>query len=56
MTVFDNFSSGREWHFEEHRARGDERLQVLRGNVNDLDVLTDAMSDHDVVDSPGLES
>jgi|SRR5271165_746028 len=49
VTVFDNFSSGREWHFEEHRARGDERLQVLRGNVNDLDVLTEAMSGHDVV-------
>jgi len=49
VTLFDNFSSGREWHFEEHRARGDERLRVLRGNVNNLDVLTDAMSGHDVV-------
>lgn len=49
VTIFDNFSSGREWHFEEHRARNDERLRVLRGNVNDLNALTAAMGDHDVV-------
>ncbi|HEX3470593.1 MAG TPA: NAD-dependent epimerase/dehydratase family protein [Silvibacterium sp.] len=48
VTVFDNFSSGREWHLEKHGARGDERLRVVRCNVSDLDALTEAMRGHDV--------
>ena len=47
VTIFDNFSSGREWHVEEHRA--DHRLQIIRGDVSDLFALTDAISGHDVV-------
>jgi UDP-glucose 4-epimerase len=47
VTIFDNFSSGREWHFEEHR--GDNRLQVVRGDVTHLFALTEAMRGHDVV-------
>ena len=47
VTVFDNFSSGREWHLEQHA--GDERLNVVRGDVKDLDALTEAMRGHDVV-------
>ncbi len=46
-TVFDNFSSGREWHLEPHA--GDERLEVVRGDVKDLAALTEAMRGHDVV-------
>jgi len=49
VTLFDNFSSGREWHFEQHCARGDKRLHIVRGDVNDLEALTQAMRDHDVV-------
>jgi len=49
VTLFDNFSSGREWHFEEHHFRGDHRLHIVRGDVNDLEGLTQAMSGHDVV-------
>ena len=49
VTLFDNFSSGREWHFEQHCARGDKRLHVVRGDVNDLEGLTEAMRGHDVV-------
>ena len=49
VTLFDNFSSGREWHFEEHCARGDRRLRVLRGDVNDLGALIEVMRGHDVV-------
>jgi UDP-glucose 4-epimerase len=47
VTVFDNFSSGAEWHFTHHRS--DDRLVVVRGDARDLDGLTDAMADHEVV-------
>jgi len=47
VTLFDNFSSGREWHYEKHVK--DPRLQVVRGDVKDLDALTTAMRGHDVV-------
>jgi UDP-glucose 4-epimerase len=47
ITGYDNFSSGREWHFAHHA--GDERLAVVRGDVKDLDALTGAMADHAVV-------
>ena len=47
VTLFDNFSSGREWHFGHHLA--DERLRVVRGDVKDMDRLVAAMQDHDVV-------
>jgi UDP-glucose 4-epimerase len=48
VTVFDNFSSGREWHLEQHLARGDERLQIVPGDVSDLGALTRTMRGHDV--------
>ncbi len=35
VTVYDNFTSGREWHLEPHRD--DRRLDVVRGEVGDLD-------------------
>jgi UDP-glucose 4-epimerase len=47
VTIFDNFSSGREWHLEEHRKNN--RLQVVRGDVTQLSALIEAMRDHDVV-------
>jgi UDP-glucose 4-epimerase len=47
VTLFDNFSSGREWHYEAHQ--GDSRLRVVRGDVKDLDPLTAAMQGHHVV-------
>jgi UDP-glucose 4-epimerase len=47
VTVFDNFTSGRDWHLEPHE--GDERLAVVRGDVKDLPALTEAMGGHDVV-------
>lgn len=45
--MYDNFSSGREWHLAHHA--GDERLAVVRGDVKQLDALTEALADHDVV-------
>lgn len=47
VTIFDNFSSGREWHYEEHANDG--RLKVIVGDVSDLRVLCDAMEGHHAV-------
>jgi UDP-glucose 4-epimerase len=47
VTVFDNFSSGRDWHLEPHRA--DSRLTVIRDDARRLDALTAAMRGHQVV-------
>jgi UDP-glucose 4-epimerase len=47
VTLYDNFSSGREWHYahQEH----DPRFSVVRGDVKDLATLERAMAGHDVV-------
>ncbi len=47
VTVFDNFASGREWHYDSHR--GDPRFEVVRGDVSDLNALTEAMRGHQIV-------
>ncbi|MBV9836110.1 MAG: NAD-dependent epimerase/dehydratase family protein [Alphaproteobacteria bacterium] len=44
VTIYDNFSSGRHWHFEKHRA--DNRFAVVEGDVKDLATLTAAMQGH----------
>ena len=47
LTVYDNFSSGREWHLAAHHA--DPRLTVVKGDVRDLEDLAAAMAGHDTV-------
>jgi len=47
VTVYDNFSSGQEWHLAHHHTDG--RLAVVRGEVDDLPGLTAAMVGHDTV-------
>src|SRR5690349_4317191 len=47
VTVYDNFSSGREWHLAGHA--GDARLRVVRGAAEDTAALAAAMAGHDVV-------
>ncbi len=47
VTVFDNFSSGRQWHLAHHE--GDRRLRVIRGDVVDLDALLSATAGAQVV-------
>ncbi|MBV8711041.1 MAG: NAD-dependent epimerase/dehydratase family protein [Solirubrobacterales bacterium] len=47
VTLYDNFSSGSEWHYSEHL--GDDRLRVLRADANDIDELSAAMDGHDLV-------
>jgi UDP-glucose 4-epimerase len=46
VTVYDNFSSGREWHLAPHRE--DPRFTLVRGEVGDLDSLIGAVSGHEV--------
>jgi UDP-glucose 4-epimerase len=47
VTLYDNFSSGREWHYAHHA--GDARLRIARGQVEDTEALVAAMDGHDVV-------
>jgi UDP-glucose 4-epimerase len=47
VTVYDNFSSGREWHLP--GSGGSTRLRVARGDVSDLALLISAMRGHDTV-------
>ncbi len=47
VTLYDNFSSGREWHSQQHL--GDARFRVVRGDVKDIEPLMAAMAGHDVV-------
>ena len=47
VTLYDNFSSGRSWHYEHHLQ--DERLHVVRGDVGDIELLVASMKGHHVV-------
>ena len=47
VTLYDNYSSGREWHYAQHLA--DPRFRAIRGDVKDLGFLTESMKGHDVV-------
>jgi UDP-glucose 4-epimerase len=45
VTVYDNFSSGQDWHLEP--VADDARVSVVRADVKDLDALTSAARGHD---------
>ncbi|WP_028057986.1 NAD-dependent epimerase/dehydratase family protein [Candidatus Solirubrobacter pratensis] len=47
VTLYDNFSSGREWHYAHHGD--DPRLAVVRGEATDRQALAGAMEGHDLV-------
>ncbi len=47
VTIYDNFSSGRSWHYEQHLQ--DARLKIIHAEAADLPRLTSAMAGHDVV-------
>lgn len=47
VTIYDNFSSGREWHYAAHAT--DPRLKVVRADVKDSAALQSAMRGHDLV-------
>jgi UDP-glucose 4-epimerase len=47
VTIYDNFSSGRLWHLEEHQA--DPRLAIVLADAADLEALTAAAAGHDTI-------
>jgi UDP-glucose 4-epimerase len=47
VTLFDNMTSGRDWHVAHHAD--DHRFQLVRGEVADRDALAAAMAGHDHV-------
>lgn len=47
VTIFDNFSSGRRWHYQHHLS--DSRLNVVCEDIVNVNQLIFAMKDHDVV-------
>jgi UDP-glucose 4-epimerase len=47
VTVYDNFSSGREWHLAS--AVEDPRMRVIRSDVRDIDALAAAIRGSDAV-------
>jgi UDP-glucose 4-epimerase len=47
VTIYDNFSSGQAWHYEEHVR--DRRLKVVVGDVHDFALLRQSMADHHTV-------
>jgi UDP-glucose 4-epimerase len=47
VTIYDNFSSGREWHYAHHEQ--DRRLRVIHGDLKDLAALERTMAGHDTV-------
>jgi UDP-glucose 4-epimerase len=47
VTIYDNMSSGRDWHFASQR--GDERFAAVHGDAKDLTKLAAAMAGHETV-------
>jgi UDP-glucose 4-epimerase len=47
VTVYDNFSTGRHWHYEMHTD--DARFRVVCGDAKDIDGLVSSMAGHDIV-------
>jgi UDP-glucose 4-epimerase len=47
VSIYDNFSSGKHWHFEHHQV--DKRFKVFRAEVHDLQKLCEAMAGHKLV-------
>lgn len=46
VTIYDNFSSGQEWHYAHHA--NDPRLAIIRADVHQSERLRHAMDDHAV--------
>jgi UDP-glucose 4-epimerase len=47
VTLYDNFSSGQAWHYEEHMR--DPRFSVVVGDVHDFELLRTSMRGHHTV-------
>ncbi len=47
VRIFDNFSSGQMWHLDE--VINDKRLEIVKGDIKDIDLLVDSMNGIDCV-------
>ena len=47
ITVYDNFSSGKNWHLEE--IIDNKNLKIVKADIKDIDTLTESIKDHDIV-------
>ena len=47
VTIYDNLSSGREWHFAKHLSNA--KFKFVKGDVKDLETLRRAMDGSEVV-------
>lgn len=47
VVIYDNFSSGRQWHYEHHNS--DHRLSVIQGEISDRNHLVNALQGIDTV-------
>lgn len=47
VTIYDNFSSGKLWHLEDHQ--GDSRLRIVSDKVENLENLVSSTSGHDTI-------
>jgi UDP-glucose 4-epimerase len=47
VTLYDNFTSGQAWHYEDHLR--DRRLRVVAADVHDFAALREAMAGHDTI-------
>jgi UDP-glucose 4-epimerase len=47
VTVFDNFTSGQQWHLRDHA--GNRRLTVIEGDLQKVDAVAAAVRGHDIV-------
>lgn len=47
VTVYDNLSSGKPWHYQHHLS--DSRFNFIRADIQETNVLHKAMQDHEVV-------
>jgi UDP-glucose 4-epimerase len=47
VTVYDNFSSGEEWHLE--TVIGNKNLSIIKGDIKELDLLASSLKEDDTV-------
>ena len=47
VTLYDNFSTGREWHYAHHSS--DQRLTVVHADIQDTETLRSSLAGHDVM-------
>ena len=47
VTLYDNFSTGREWHYAHHSS--DPRLTVIHADIQDTETLRSSLAGHDVM-------